>query len=696
MCDVSGLPCGSSCDICYPRNTEFVPAACGISRARVYNDPTTRAARKALKSPSLFSGQAQSTRVRALKTCITQVNASERAFNQVTRENVVVCDTITEQILQDRSRDAPMKPPLYNTEYTNLNQPDLSIVTVDPSGNTYNLVNYISEGMNHITVTKYDLALILTGPTLDLSNTLVSANLFWTNNELIFVGIFYSTYTYVRIYTYDPVLDTTLKKEFDTGINNPIRYSGQSTYNSNGYIYVSLAASDPPSEVGYVPASTWCITPDGSSITTTSLNNNYTSIQHCIGDTDGFVFVTARESTGAIWVFVFTNNTVTFVGPQKLFDDVTYCTMTIINTTTVNEGNVAVTNLVVALGATGSTLLQNVMTYYHGEPATISVFSSSAKPITVPWPNFTPYQILGVTLYSNPGADRTNYLDTDLKTPRYFYTLYLYNPTLINFQWYVQYGELAFDSTSTLTLVPASVVPSDSITPPAGTPLPNPTNIQIDSEYNIAPTNISQASTSVLAITNGLRLLFYDINYTQFYQEYIDVSRNRKYCIKKIIYPGCDCPKPPVNNNPPLDSFTHTLDIAICNPIQFTNPPSSEGCAPVYTPPIPYSPVYSTYGESLPPAVPDPPQGPAVQTIFRKYNRINGIDEICKPIPGRYASSRTALIRTNIEVASDTRYVSTDPPLVQFPFPCPVYGNQTGIPRARKCVPTIDGRPGTE
>jgi hypothetical protein len=240
--------------------------------------------------------------------------------------------------------------------------------------------------------------------------------------------------------------------------------------------------------------------------------------------------------------------------------------------------------------------------------------------------------------------------------------MYLYNPAITNFQYYVQSGEINLE----------------------GIILGTPINTQISSGYNIAPTNTIQAATDYFVIASGMNLTTYATTFKEEYKELITLTRDRKYCITRIINPGTCTLMVPVNNTPPLDGQTRTLNLAICQPIQFTNPASSDGCGPVYTEPT----VYLTDVSGA-----EPLQGSAMKTIIRKYDRINGIDEICKPIPGRYASSRTARIRSNIEAAGVTRYATTVLPQVQYPFPCPVYGNQTGIPRASLCQPSIDGRP---
>ena len=75
---------------------EYVAVPCGVSQTRVFANPTSRAARKAAKGHGLYFGQAQSTRTRTLKNCITQINTSEIAFNQVSRSNVCIRDCVAE------------------------------------------------------------------------------------------------------------------------------------------------------------------------------------------------------------------------------------------------------------------------------------------------------------------------------------------------------------------------------------------------------------------------------------------------------------------------------------------------------------------------------------------------------------------------------------------------------------------------
>lgn len=615
----------------------FTPVACGIPQTLVFPNPTSRAARKANKSASIFSGQAQSTRIGALKKCIAQVNASEIGFNQVNRQNITVCDTITYQEAVTQYEDIPQVPPKFNDTYSRQLQPNLNITTVDPSGNIYALTNYILGGQNILTVTRFttsneSVIPDIVGDGLVLPNTLVSANLFWRNDILVFVGIFYGRTTYIQIYTYNAALKATLVPLQFPIISNTKRYTGQSTYNLAGYIYITLAA--PPSG-GFESAPLYYISPDLTGITDTNIQDNYNSIQQTIGDTDGGAIITAAITNDMYLIYIFNSAT---IWRERLFSGQSpLCAVSI------NISDVGISGL--TLGYNGTDV---VSTYFSYVPTTASYSLISTTLVAMTWPNSIPYRVQAITLCT--------------KSSRFFYTMKLYNPTITNFQYYIQTGEISLN----------------------GTIVGAPINIQIGAEYNIAPTNTIQAGANYLAVASGLNLTTYAITIKKDYQALITLTRERKYCITEIVYPGCGCPVLPVNNNPPLDGLTRTLNLAICQPIRFSNPGLSDGCGPVYTAPTKYLSDLSGA---------EPPQGPAVKTIIRKYDRINGIDEICKPIPGRYGSSRTARIRSNIEAAGATRYSTTVLPQVQYPFPCPVYGNQTGIPRASLCQPSIDARP---
>jgi len=635
---VSGSPvtvkaCFVDPAIC-PTIPVFKPVACGIAQSREYPNPTSRAALKASKSASIFSGQAQSTRIGSLKRCIAQVNTSEIGFNRVTRVNETVCDTITFQAAVEETIDRQLVPPAFNKVYTSRLQPDLNITTVDPNGNIYTLTNYISGGQNRLTVTRFiastgSLYIDISGSTLILPDELVSANLFWRNNVLVFVGIFYGTRTYIRIYTYNAALTATITSTQFPQILNSKRYTGQSTYDSAGFIYIVLAS--PPSG-GYESSPLYYISPNFAlTQKPTNVQANFNPIQQTIGDTYGGAFITAAASNQMYLVYV---NKGVYLWRQLLFNG-SVCGVAIKDTS------------VLTLGYDGTNVVATNISYV---PNSASYTIKTNVAVQIPFPNNTPYTIQSITLCTSPTTDRV------------FYTMELYNPTYTNFQYYVQIGEITLD----------------------GDIVGTPSNIQIGFAYNIAPTNTIQASANYLVIASGLDLTTYAITYAEPYTALVTLTRDRKYCITRTISPGACPPPPPVNNNTPLDGLTRTLNIAICEPIRFENPGASDGCGPVYTAPTQY--LTDASGA-------EPPQGPSVKTIIRKYDRINGIDEICKPIPGRFGSSRTARIRSNIEAASATRYVTTVLPQVQYPFPCPVYGNQTGIPRASLCQPSIDGRP---
>jgi len=306
-------------------------------------------------------------------------------------------------------------------------------------------------------------------------------------------------------------------------------------------------------------------------------------------------------------------------------------------------------NYIFALYKNGNALTSRLFTYSpQGNTAIVTNPS-----VAIQWPNSNtvPYTIVNMSM-------AVSYTDT---TPRFFYTMYLYNPDITNFNYYVQTGEID---------VYGNIITYF--------------NVQVGAPLNNALNTLSTSEVQLTA-TNGVDITVYN---TATYS--IPTTRiatrvaHESKCYTYVVIPGCDCPKLPVNNKEVSDSFTHTLNLAICQPIKFTNPVASAGCAPIYTEPT----QYLTEAEGA-----EPPQGPAVTTVSRKYTRINGIDEICKPIPKRYASSRTALIRAQIEAASDTRYAATVLPVATYPFPCPMYGNQSGIPKASLCRQTIDGRP---
>lgn len=626
--------CFEDPSIC-PTLPVFEPVACGIAQSREYPNPTSRAALKASKSASIFSGQAQSTRIGSLKRCIAQVNTSEIGFNRVSRVNETVCDTITYQVAVEKFADKQLVPPAFNNFYSNQTQPNLNITTVDPSGNIYALTNYISGGQNNLTVTRFtvssgSITRDISGSKLILPNELISANLFWRNNVLVFVGIFYGIRTNIQIYTYNAALTAIGPMTPFPQITNTKRYTGQSTYNSAGYIYITLAA--PPSG-GFESSPLYYIAPDFSIKTTTNIQANYSSIQQTAGETNGGAMITAVVSNQMYLIYLYGSAN---YWRQLLFNGSNpICAVAVKDTD------------VLTLGYDGTNIIATGISYV---PSSVTYTIKTKKIVLMTWPNGIPYTVRAITLCTSPTVGR------------YFYTMYLYNPALTNFQYYVQTGEITFD----------------------GVIVGTPTNIQINGSYNIAPTNTIQASANYIAVASGLHLSTYATTYKEPYSALVTLTRDRKYCITRIINPGA-CPPPlPVNNTSPLDGLTRTLKLAICQPIRFENPAASDGCDPIYTEPIQY--LTDASGA-------EPAQGPAVKTIFRKYDRINGIDEICKPIPGRYGSTRTARIRSNIESASTTRYVNTVLPQVQYPFPCPVYGNQTGIPRASLCQPSIDARP---
>jgi len=152
------------------------------------------------------------------------------------------------------------------------------------------------------------------------------------------------------------------------------------------------------------------------------------------------------------------------------------------------------------------------------------------------------------------------------------------------------------------------------------------------------------------------------------------IQTNAQNIASRIATNNCNCPviPPPPNQLPTsLSEFNYTLSKAVACPVRYNTPFATFGCQPVYTEPIPYLTEPGT----------EPPQGPAVTNVYRKFPRIGGIDEISKPLVGRSSSDRTARLRAGILSASDTRYVQSVIPIVPYP-PCPQRPSNAGIPVA--------------
>ena len=116
------------------------------------------------------------------------------------------------------------------------------------------------------------------------------------------------------------------------------------------------------------------------------------------------------------------------------------------------------------------------------------------------------------------------------------------------------------------------------------------------------------------------------------------------------------CPPPPtIPDETTPDQFTHSLNKIVACPILFTNP-SSSGCQPVYTEPIPPYP-----GGEV--------QGPAASQVYRKMSSIYSTDQISRVATTRGGSFRTAQIQAGIVAASQTRYAQVIIPRIN---PCPV------------------------
>jgi hypothetical protein len=178
---------------------------------------------------------------------------------------------------------------------------------------------------------------------------------------------------------------------------------------------------------------------------------------------------------------------------------------------------------------------------------------------------------------------------------------------------------------------------------------------------------------------------------TRLLQECIQEVNVANQALGAINTSGCNCPvlaSPLVQLPTAPDQLSHTLDIAVACPILYNTPVTSYGCQPTYAAPIP-PPTILDVG-----TVPEPPQGPAVANVYRKFTRISGIDQISKPRVGRAGSDRTAQIRAGIISGSLTRYVQTVLPLVAYP-PCPP-SPQAGVPQAGVPIaPSSACNPGT-
>jgi hypothetical protein len=660
----------------------YVPTACGTNTTEVYLNPTSRAARKARKGPSIFSGQAQSTRINSLKNCITQVNTSEIAYNQVVRQDVT--RTIEYNIFPTKLVPTvfELQPPSYNDLYVNARKLLTNIVAYDPSENLYSLVCSTTKQFR---LTRFpadgSLTPVATGPALTIVGTLKTANLFWSKTHLIFVGIFYDAgHTFIEIYTYDtPTLTASkalLNGTLTSGTLSDGRltlsstkvYDGESTCNSDGFIYIALASSSATgfdsSPVYYINSASWAIVGD------TSLRYNYANILQCAGDAYGGAFITGYQNQipadPSIVVSYFSkgirNWTQGFPLPQiGIPIGGSAAGIAVLNNAKL--GNLAAPPTIIMTGDFLYTLHynDNALNFCIGFYNANGYTYYNSYYIQVTWPNEIPYNVLSLSVT----AKQTSIFPYT----RIFYTMYLYNPTQTNYQYYIQDGELdPFYGINPYTAEQIWV-----------------TNTLIGPTFNISANNRIQASANFLAISSGLIITSY--NTTEIRDvpvQYTDVS-SRPYTFTEILLPGnCKNCTLPESNIEPISGLAHVLKIAICQPITYVNPVANDDCAPVYT----AQTQYLTPAQGA-----EPPLGPASPTITRRYDRINGIDEICRPIPGRYGSSWTARVRTNIVSASNTRYVNTDLPIVPYPFPCPVYGNQAGIPVASLCRPTIDGRP---
>ena len=184
--------------------------------------------------------------------------------------------------------------------------------------------------------------------------------------------------------------------------------------------------------------------------------------------------------------------------------------------------------------------------------------------------------------------------------------------------------------------------------------------------------------------TQGLYYLCTQAN-TQYLWFFTSSGVLKQYLLEKSVFPSnCStCPniaQPTVQIPTVPNQLSHILDVAVNCPLLFVTPTATYGCQPVYTEPI--APLQGVGVEK--------PQGPAVTSVYRKFQRIGGIDQISKPLVGRAGSDRTARLRAGIISQSQTRYVQTVLPLIPYP-PCLPPPPQPGVPIA----PNSGCNPGT-
>lgn len=206
------------------------------------------------------------------------------------------------------------------------------------------------------------------------------------------------------------------------------------------------------------------------------------------------------------------------------------------------------------------------------------------------------------------------------------------------------------------------------------------TGLATDTLYELDSSGTILFSTSISGTNQYIRAITCDnqylwsvnadttFNIRQFLLE-IHISGNIKTC-------QCKCPQlsQPVIQQPTTpNQLSFILDQAVSCPILYVTPVTTYGCQPTYT-------------ESIPPLTGpgvEPPQGPAVTNVYRKFSRIGGIDQISKPFVGRSCNDRTARLKAGIVSQSQTRYVQTVLPIVSYP-PCPIprVGPAAGVPVA--------------
>jgi len=151
------------------------------------------------------------------------------------------------------------------------------------------------------------------------------------------------------------------------------------------------------------------------------------------------------------------------------------------------------------------------------------------------------------------------------------------------------------------------------------------------------------------------------------------VRVNEQNIARRLSVTQCPVISAPAVQRPTsLSEHNYTLQKAVKCPVNYTTPiTTGYACQPVYTPTIPYLTEPGT----------EPPQGPAVASVFRGFPRIAGIEQISKPLVGRSCNDRTARLKAGLLSSANTRYAQSVLPIVPYP-PCLPPSPRVGVPVA--------------